>query len=161
MLRTSEALRLRVIRHSAFCIRHSRHGFTLVEICLAMGLCMLILGVATLSITGVQDEARLKQSAARIESSARQALLRAIMQQRPVELALEAATFSAEGGQLQIKRVGEKAFRNPRRSEVWEFSPTGICEPLEVRLTQPGGSIELGFDPLTACAVRKSVIVNG
>jgi len=136
-------------------------GFTLVEICIAMGLCMLLLGIATLSVTGMQDQARLKRSAADIESTARHTLQEAVMKQRLIELALDGGLGGQEGGRVQIKRLGDKAFRNAKRGEVWEFSPTGICEPLEVRVTSPSGTIELGFDPLTACAVRRSIIVNG
>ena len=62
---------------------------------------------------------------------------------------------------LQVRRVGEKVFRKPRRDEAWEFSPTGICEPIEVRISSPAGQIEIGFDPLTACAKRKSIQVKG
>ncbi len=157
MHRTSGALRLRGIRHSSFVIRHS--AFTLVEICIAMALCMLLLGISTLAISGLQDEAKLKRTASQIETRARQSLQQAIMDQRLIEVALDTGSFGGEG-QLQVKRLGEKAFRNPRNGEVWEFSPTGVCEPLEVRLTSTSGVIELGFDPLTGCAVRKSVIVN-
>ncbi len=56
--------------------RHS--GFTLVEICIALGLCMLLLGIATLSVTGLQDQARLKRTASEIESTARKTLQDAI-----------------------------------------------------------------------------------
>ena len=147
-------------RHSSFGLRHSA-GFTLVEICIALGLCMLLLGIATLSVTGLQDQARLKRTASEIESTARKTLQEAIMSQRTIELALDGGLGGDEGGRVQIKRLGDKAFRNAKRGEVWEFSPTGICEPLEVRITSASGVIELGFDPLTACAVKKNVSVNG
>lgn len=140
-------------------VRHSAPGFTLIEICIAMGLCMLILGIGALSITGMQDQAKLKKTASEIELTARKALQEAVMKQRQIELALQ-GLLGAEGGRVQVKRVGEKAFRNLRRGETWEFSPTGICEPLEVRVTSPAGVIELAFDPLTGCAVKKNVSVN-
>ena len=151
----------RCIRHSSFAIRHSRKaGFTLVEICIAMALCMMLLGISTLAISGLQDEAKLKRAASQMETTARQSLQQAVMDQRLIEVALDAGAFGGDG-RLQVKRLGEKAFRNPSRGEVWEFSPTGVCEPLEIRLSNSCGVIELGFDPLTGCAVRKSVIVNG
>jgi type II secretory pathway pseudopilin PulG len=150
-LLTSEGLRLRGLRRS---------GFTLVEICIAMALAMMLLGISTLAISGLQDEAKLKRTASQMESTARQSLQKAVMDQRLIEVTLDAGSFGGEGS-LQVKRLGEKAFRLPRRGEVWEFSPTGVCEPLDIRLTSAGGTIELGFDPLTGCAVRKSVIVKG
>jgi hypothetical protein len=124
-----------------------------------MGLCMLLLGIATLSFTGLQDEARLKRAASDLESTARQTLQKAVMEQRLIALSLD-GSLGGDGGQLQVKRVGEKVFRKADKGEIWEFSPTGICEPIEVRITHSGGIIEMAFDPLTACAVRKNVIVN-
>jgi len=124
-----------------------------------MGLCMLLLGIATLSFTGLQDEARLKRTASEIEGTARHSLQQAVMEQRLITLALD-GSLGGDGGQVQVKRVGEKVFRKADKGEIWEFSPSGICEPIEVRITHSGGIIELAFDPLTACAVRKSIIVN-
>jgi len=124
-----------------------------------MGLCMLLLGIATLSFTGLQDEARLKRAASDMESMARQTLQKAVMEQRLIALNLD-GSLGGDGGQVQVKRVGEKVFRKADKGEIWEFSPTGICEPIEVRITHSEGIIEMAFDPLTACAVRKNVIVN-
>ncbi len=125
-----------------------------------MAIGLLVIGVAVLSISGLQGEARLKRVAAQVETTARQSLMRAVFEQRLVEVGLDAGALGASG-HLQVRRVGEKQFREPRTGEVWEFSPTGVCEPLEVRVTSPEGAVELGFDPLTGCARRKSVIVKG
>ena len=64
------------------------------------------------------------------------------------------------GGKLQIRRYGEKEFRTPRRGELWQFTADGLCEPLEIRITQKKGFIEMSFDPLTGCARKKSIIVQ-
>lgn len=135
-----------------------RQGFTLIEVCVAMAIGLLILGVATMSMAGMQSEAELKKMASRVETMARDSLLRAVMQQRSVQLDLNGG-LAAEG-RLQVKRFGDTAFRNPQRGEVWEFSPTGVCEPVEVRVSNDVGVIELGFDPLTGCVVNRSVIVK-
>jgi len=136
------------------------HGFTLIEVCIAMSIGMLILGVAVLGITGVQDEQRLRESAAMIESTARDSLLKAIAEQRPVQIALAGGLGGLEGGAVEIKRYGERAFRKPASDEIWEFSPTGVCEPIELRVTSQTGTIELGFDPLTACARKRNISVG-
>ncbi len=149
-------LRVPGFHHSSFVIRHS--AFTLVEVCVAMAIGLLILGIASMGMAGVQGEAKLKKMAARVETLARESLLTAVMQQRPVRVDLNDSL--ADGGRLQVKRFGDKAFRNPVRGEVWEFSPTGVCEPVEVRVSNEAGEIELGFDPLTGCAVRKGVAVK-
>jgi hypothetical protein len=130
-------------------------------VCIALTIAMLILGVSVLGITGVQEEQRLRETAAAIESSARDALLDAIAKHRPIHLGLDGGLAGTEGGSIEVKRHGETKFREPRNGEVWEFSPTGVCEPIEVRVTTSTGIIELGFDPLTAVARKKNIIVNG
>jgi type II secretory pathway pseudopilin PulG len=155
----------RGIQHSVFAIRHSRAaGFTLLEIIVAMSLLILIIGIAVMSISGVHDEDKLRRAVAVIETSARQNLLQALSTQQTVRIELSAGAFRVGeefGGMLQVRRVGENAFRAPKRGETWEFSPTGICEPIEVRMSGAAGVIELAFDPLTACAKRKSIQIRG
>ena len=141
-----------------------RAAFTLIEVIMAMTIILLVIGVAVLSISGVRDEDKLRRAASVIETTARQNLLQALNSQQPVRMELSAGAFGASdefNGMLQVRRVGEKVFRKPRRDEAWEFSPTGICEPIEVRISSPAGQIEIGFDPLTACAKRKSIQVKG
>ncbi len=145
-----------VIRHSSFCIRHSRPaGFTLVEVIVALSIAMLLVGVASLSITAVNDEGKLRREASQIEITARDSLMNAVSSYTTVQLDL--ATFGA----VQVRRYGEKEFRAPKKNETWEFSATGICEPLEIRVTSEAGTIELGFDPLTGCARKRNIIVKG
>lgn len=138
-------------------------GFTLVEIIIALSIAMLIIGVATLSITGLNDENRLRKAATAIEQTARDALMDAVASYQTVTLGLDGSLAAAGdmGGSVQVRRFGEKEFRQPRNGEVWEFSPTGICEPIEIRISGSSGIIELGFDPLTGCARKKNIIVNG
>lgn len=141
-----------------------RAGFTLVEVIVALSIAMLVIGVAALSITGVNDENKLRRSASRIELTAREALLEAVSTCRPVVLGLDgnlAGSEDAVAGSIEVKRYGEKEFRAARKGEIWEFSPTGLCEPIEIRITNATGTIELGFDPLTGCARRKSITVHG
>ena len=144
------------IRHSSFGFRHSRAaGFTLVEVIVAMSIAMLLIGVASLSITAVNDEGKLRREASQIEITVRDSLMKAVSTYSPVQVDL--ASF----GSVQVRRYGEKQFRAPKSGESWEFSPTGICEPIEIRVTRDEGTIELGFDPLTGCARKRNIVVNG
>lgn len=151
--------------HSSWGIGHSRSaGFTLLEIIVAMSLTLLIIAIAIPSISGAIAEDKLRRAAAVIETTARQNLLQALNTQQTVRMQLTAGAFSTGddfGGMLLVRRYGESAFRKPRRGESWDFAPSGICEPIEVRITGPAGQIEIGFDPLTACARRKSIQVKG
>jgi type II secretory pathway pseudopilin PulG len=138
--------------------RPASAAFTLLEVCIAMTIGMLILGVAVLGVTGVQDEQKLRESAANIESTARNSLLKAISEHRPVQLAFGAG-LGGEGN-VEVKRYGENKYRKPDSDEMWEFSPTGVCEPVEIRVTSTMGVIEMGFDPLTGCARKKNISVT-
>lgn len=143
---------------SSFAVRHS--AFTLIEILVVMSIIVLMLGISIISIAGVKDEDRLRRAVAVIESTARENLLEAVKNQQLVRMQLAAGSFGSAadfGGKLEIRRVGEREFRAPKRGEIWEFSPTGICEPIEVRLSGSGGTVELAFDALTACAKRKTL----
>jgi len=144
--------------------RGLRHGFTLVEMLVALGITMLILGISIISIAGVQKEDQLRRAVSMIETTARENLLQAVSTQQLVTMSLTAGFMGSAqdfGGKLEIRRVGERAFRAPKRGENWEFRPTGICEPIELRLTGPGGTVELAFDALTACAKRKTLDFKG
>ncbi len=136
-------------------------AFTLLEVIIAMSIGVVILGVSVLGISGVQDENRLRRTATDIETTARAALFDAVSNQRPVRLALDGGLAGHSGGAVFVRRYGEPKFREARRGEFWEFSPTGICEPIEVRVVSSLGEIELAFDPLTAMAKRRGIIVKG
>ncbi len=151
---------------SSFAIRYSslpRSGFTLVEILVVLSILVLMLGISIVSISGVKEEDRLRRAVAVIEITARESLLQAVKCQQTVRMGLSTGSLGSAsdfGGKLEIRRVGERSFRQPRQGEIWEFSPTGICEPIEVRLSGSGGTVELAFDALTACAKRKSLDFN-
>lgn len=147
--------------HSSF--RIPRSAFTLLEILAVLCLIVLMLGVSIVSISGVQEEDRLRRAVALIETSARANLLQAVKSRQLVSMSLAPGSFGGAadfGGKIEVRRVGERSFRVPRRGETWEFSPTGICEPIEVRLSGSGGVVELGFDALTACVKRRSLDFN-
>jgi type II secretory pathway pseudopilin PulG len=140
-------------------IHHPTHraGFTILEVCIAMTIGMLILGVSVMGVSGVQAEQALHESAAVMESTARNSLLQAIAEHRPIQVSL--ANSFATGGQIEVRRHGEQEYRKPSQDEIWEFSPTGVCEPIELRVTSPTGMIEMGFDPLTGCARKRNISV--
>lgn len=64
-----------------------------------------------------------------------------------------------EGMSLMVRRWGEKFFRAPE-GDVWIFEPSGICEPLAIKLLHPEGSMEMLFNPLTAKIQEQSLIIG-
>lgn len=150
-----------------------RAGFTLLEVIVALSIALLLIGVSTLSISGIQDEHKLRKISSLIENTARGSLMRAVSDSRrvfvelgpnsivaPTTQATDIPEDYAFEGNLEIRRYGEKAFRRPDHGEVWEFSPTGVCEPLELRVSNAIGTVELAFDPLTGMARKRSIVVN-
>ena len=60
---------------------------------------------------------------------------------------------------LEIRRWGERNFRAPER-DLWVFEPSGICEPLSVRLVNSYGVVEMEFNPLTAKVSDETLILD-
>lgn len=65
----------------------------------------------------------------------------------------------AENMRLEVRRWGEKFFRPPE-GDAWVFEPSGICEPIGVKLVHDDGSIEMQFNPLTAKIQDQSLIIG-
>jgi hypothetical protein len=61
---------------------------------------------------------------------------------------------------LQVLRWGEEFYRRPE-GDMWVFEPSGICEPIGIRLIHPEGSIEMQFNPLTAKVQDQSLLIDG
>lgn len=154
-------------------LRAQPAGFTLLEVIVALSIALLLIGISTLSINGIQDEHKLRKISALIENTARGSLMRAVADSRrvfvelgpnsivaPTTQATDIPEDYAFEGNLEVRRYGEKAFRRPGHGEIWEFSPTGVCEPLELRVSNATGTIELAFDPLTGMARKRSIVVN-
>lgn len=60
---------------------------------------------------------------------------------------------------LEVRRWNEKYFREPE-GDVWVFEPSGICEPLAIKLIHKNGYIEMEFNPLTAKIQDQSLIID-
>ncbi len=63
---------------------------------------------------------------------------------------------------VEVRRWGEKHFRAPMEEggDYWVFEPSGICEPIGVRLLHREGSIEMHFNPLSAKPDQQFLIVG-
>ncbi len=61
---------------------------------------------------------------------------------------------------LEVRRWGEKYFRKPE-GDAWVFDPSGICEPIGIKLIHQKGFIEMEFNPLTAKVQDQSLVIGG
>ncbi len=61
---------------------------------------------------------------------------------------------------LEVRRWGEKYFRKPE-ADTWVFEPSGICEPIHIKLIHQKGFIEMEFNPLTAKVQDQSLVIGG
>jgi type II secretory pathway pseudopilin PulG len=146
----------------------SRHaGFTLLEICLALAIGVMIIVLAVPSIAGVIAEQRLKQSFERFDRLVSAAKLRSVTGQRahvlvwdregvsllvsddaaeePADTTEERMTFEKEES-LTIRRPAALMKDAPGE---WVFWRNGTCEPAVISYQGPAGSWVVNYDALT------------
>jgi len=133
-------------------------GYTLFEILLTLGIIAIALGVTTPMITGFLSESPVETIVAEIQSVATATHREAVADGEARRISVtgqglrgvDGSMALPEGWELQVRRFGETAFRKPGEAEFWEFNGAGICEPLEIMITDGEESMLLGFDPLSA-----------
>ncbi len=150
-----------------------RAGFTLLEICIALFIGLLLISIAVPSVTSMLAEQRLKASFDAFDGWVRQARERSITERRsyalvwsekgialvPVEgretdeaAAEEAAgepegLVFAEGETFEIKRPSALMKEPPGE---WIFWRSGLCEEAVVSYAGEAGKWTVRYDPLTA-----------
>lgn len=162
-------------------------AFTLIEICLAMFIVVLVIGIGLPFATSLGHEGQLRDPAAELKKLALTARRRAVTQQKPVEILLENDRYIlrdavaqdttqhtakiapetdtteissyklAKGVTYTVKRWDETKFSNKTDSR-WRFLPTGICEPITVHFSRDQDYLEFSFNPLTAQSEDESFV---
>jgi prepilin-type N-terminal cleavage/methylation domain-containing protein len=148
-------------------------GFTLLEICIALSIIAVLIGLCTPAFSGWLSEERLREPARHLEQLARTARTRAIDTQKswvvvihpsglnlvPAENEILSDAAKADDPDIEMPipdgvTVATKAWGDDNFSSLaevkWIFRPDGLCEPLTVRFTRGQSEIALRFDPLTA-----------
>jgi len=150
----------------------SKEGFTLLEVCVALAVATLVLGVAVLGLGGVAGEQALKQASHLVEAFVQDARSTAIREGRECVMVLTnegirtegpaplEVSFARFGLTLDLRRSGEVEFRSPKKGETWSVRPRGVCEPLELRLRGERGYTEILFEPLTGFVARRKLTIN-
>ncbi len=130
-------------------------GFTLLEILMALALAAVLAAAAAPLLSDALSRSQTDDAVSAVEDAALALHAGAVEAgaRRPAAISpagLVPGRPLPSGWKLEVRRLAESRFRKPREGEQWEFNDAGICEPLELRLSGGGESVELRFDPLTA-----------
>lgn len=145
-----------------------REGFTLLEICLAVAICLLLVLVAVPSVRGVMAQQRLHATFDAFDRLVRKAQARSmdergtytlVWKKEAIELvpldAKEGGTATAEPERLAVGdgedyAIERTAALTKSPEPVWTFWRSGVCEPAIVSYKGPLGTWTVKYDPLTA-----------
>ena len=159
-----------------------RAGFTLLEMTLVLFIMAIFISVAAFSFQGVTDEQILRTPAAELQRMACEAVKRAGLYEKTETIAFEKAGFGiryrgeatmANGVAAQhwlhrvqtppdmrllIKRWGQTRWL-PAAGQYWTVLPSGLCEPLAVRLEWGRSFTEMLFNPLTGGVAEATTFI--
>jgi type II secretory pathway pseudopilin PulG len=142
-------------------------GFTLLEICLAIFIALLIVTMTIPSIQGILAAKGLRESFENFDSLVQQARILAVTDQTPYLL-----VWDKDGVSLDRQEAAESKSPLPRLEadsktvydlalpatlikdppREWIFWPTGTCEPAVVTGQTSAGTWTATYDPLTVSA---------
>ena len=139
-------------------------GYTLLEIALVVAIIVLLVGAVVPLTSGFVREQRLRDAVRELLVLAKTARMEAMTSGRAAELVFEKGGFvlrrpGDEEGSESVKLVRGMTYQllpfaadKPLRpdGQRWIFQPTGLCEPIAVRIMEDEAWIEVRFDPLTA-----------
>jgi len=147
-------------------LQTSRHrGFTLFEICIALFIVAMLASLVLAVMTQTSGSHRLTRLRDDIVMEVRQTRARAMQEGHPcrIEIAKESLrldeTNPPSWGKVEISDdillevqfwPSDKWVRMEKKSVQWLFQPTGLCEPVSIRLTSGDSWIAFQFQPLTA-----------
>ncbi len=145
---------------------HRRAGFTLLELCVAIVIALMVLGLAVPSVRGVMAEQRMKKTFEDFDTFVRRAQLRSVTDRMSVllvwhkdgiDLVPERAVVEGEepkiehfafsdGHAITLARPAALAKKPPAE---WPFWRSGTCEPVVVSYEGPEGRWSVRYDALT------------
>lgn len=139
-------------------------GYTLLEIALVVTIIVLLVGAVVPLSSGFVREQRLRESVRGLLVLAKTARTEAMTTGRAAAVVFGKSGFSLlsvgeeepsdsvilpRGMRYQILPFAADKPLRPD-GQRWIFQPTGLCEPLTVRILEDEAWIEVRFDPLTA-----------
>ncbi|MEY2487788.1 MAG: hypothetical protein QOG67_622 [Verrucomicrobiota bacterium] len=143
------------------------HGFTLIEIVLAVFILMMLLLLAVPSLTGVLADKHLRKSLDGFNKLVVQAHEHSVLERRPYLLVVGAKSIevrpevpskddeSAVVADLPLQngdavRLSFPAALRKDPPAEWIFWPSGTCEPARVQFANRNGVWAANYSPLTA-----------
>ena len=157
-----------------------RRGFTLIEMCVAICIALLLMAVALPSVTGQMGRQRLQQAFDRLDSLVTQAQRRSVQDGKAYLLVwdeegairLYPADWTAKerrAGPIAalMPTAGRERYTLDRESSLsrtpaasWIFWPSGNCEPVNIDFVGPGGTWTAQYNPLSARGTLTRFIVR-
>ena len=144
-------------------LRRAR-GYTLLEIALVLAIIVLLVGAAVPLTTGFTREQRLRDAVRELLVLAKTARTDAMTSGAAAEVVFGKKGFALRrpgddepSEEVQLPRgmtyrllpfAAEKSEKPG--GQRWIFQPSGICEPITVRVMEGDAWLEVEFDPLTA-----------
>jgi prepilin-type N-terminal cleavage/methylation domain-containing protein len=158
----------------------SRRGFTLIEMCVAIGIALLLMAVALPSITGQMGRQRLQQAYDRFDALVAEAQRRSVGEGKAYVLVWDdkgavrlypanwtakeraagpiAALIPTPGGERYALDRNSSLNRSPESS--WIFWPSGNCEPVNILFDGPTGTWTAEYNPLSARGTMTRFVVR-
>jgi len=148
-------------------------GYTLLEIALVLAIIVLLVGAIVPLSSGFVREQRLRETVRGLLVLAKTARAEAMTSGTATEIVFDKKAFllKRSGGDGATEKVAlprgtiyqitpfasDKALRPD--GQRWIFQPTGLCEPIAVRIMEDEAWIEVRFDPLTASIEDESYYI--
>ena len=146
-----------------------RDGFTLLELCLAIFIGLMLISLAVPSISGMRAEQKLTESFQTFDKVVRAAQLHSVQERRPYlmvweegavvlrPLQLRADEEPAEIERYELSEKRELVIERPAALKKdppgeWPFWESGTCEPVRITYHGPEGRWVAEYDALTTQA---------
>jgi type II secretory pathway pseudopilin PulG len=148
-------------------------GYTLLEVALVVSIVVLLVGAAIPLTSGFVREQRLRDVVRELLVLAKTARTDAMTTGRPTEIIFDKKGFGLrrpgdeEPSEAAMLPAGMDYTLRPFAAERvlrpdgqrWIFQPTGLLEPVTVRVMEGEAWIEVQFDPLTAGLADESYYI--
>jgi type II secretory pathway pseudopilin PulG len=152
-------------------------GFTLIEICLAVLIGLLLVTLMVPSVAGLFAEQKLKSSFEEFDKFVRTAQMRSVSERRDYVMVFEEDGITLEPADPTEEDAANETerFIVPENADItlerpvalqknppmeWPFWRSGTCEPVVVSYAGDAGTWVMKYDPLTVRATTLEQLVK-